>query len=93
MAKYCVGCGAYTLPEQLADGKCLACYIEEHGRIVVDPHDFATRFVQMSFELAQLRERRKAAVKKCEEYRRENQELRAKLRLVIEGMEENEREG
>lgn len=90
MAKYCTGCGAYALAEQLADGMCINCYVAEHGRIVVDPHDYATRFTQMAFELSQLRERRREAVAQCEKYRKENQELRARLQLLIEGMEDEQ---
>jgi len=47
--------------------------------LFVDPHVYATAFVEMVMELEQLRERRKAGLLLIEQYRAENAALRKEL--------------
>jgi hypothetical protein len=85
MPVYCRNCGAYSLPAQMNDGLCLPCFIHEHNGVFIDPLQYASKFVEMAVELAQLRERRKAAVRMCGEYREQVQHLKALLKDAIGG--------
>ena len=83
MTVYCKLCGEYAIKEALAHGLCLECFFREKGRVFIDPLEYSLKYVQITFELEQLRERRKEAVRLCEQYRQEIQDLKAMLEVAL----------